>query len=317
MLGKYHPHGDVSVYDAMVKWRKPFPSVTRLSLVRKFGSQGLSRRYRYTEVKMSASPLTNRYRKETVDSAPTRAPEPVVLPAAVPNLLLNGTLGIAVGMATNIPPHNLREVVAATAHLMENEDATTEDLLQFVTGPDFPTGGIVFGSKDLAHAYATGKGGVVTRGVAEIVENKAGQMQIIITSIPYRVNKAEMIIQIADLVREKKIVGIKGLRDESTSDVRVVIDLKQGSFPEKVLNFLYKHTQLEETFHFNTVALVNGVPQTLSLKAFLDEFIKHRKEVVKRRTAFDLRQAEAREHILLGLKKALDHIGEIVAHRSR
>src|SRR3989338_7491541 len=320
VLGKYHPHGDTSVYDAMVKMAQTFSFRYPLVIGQgNFGSQDgdAAAAYRYTEAKMSrlAGELLRDIEKETVSWRPNydgTHKEPVVLPAAVPNLLLNGTLGIAVGMATNIPPHNLREVVAATVHLMEHEDATTEDLLQFVTGPDFPTGGIVFGSQDLRHAYSSGKGGVVTRGVAEIVENKSGQMQIIITSIPYRVNKAEMIIQIANLVREKKVDGIKVLRDESTSDVRVVIDLKQGSFPEKVLNFLYKHTQLEETFHFNTVALVNGVPQTLSLKAFLNEFIKHRKEVVKRRTAFDLRQAEAREHILLGLKKALDHIDEII-----
>ncbi len=253
--------------------------------------------------------------KETVDWRPnyegTRK-EPIVLPAAVPNLLLNGTLGIAVGMATNIPPHNLKEIISATLHLIDDKEATTEDLLQFVTGPDFPTGGIVFGSKDLAHAYLSGRGGVVTRGVAEITENKSGQHQIIITSIPYRVNKAELIIQIADLVRDKKIDGIKGLRDESTKDVRIVIELKQGSFPEKILNFLYKHTQLEEAFHFNMVTLVNGVPETLSLKAILEEFVKHRVVVVRRRTEFDLRHAEAREHILLGLKKALDHIDEII-----
>ncbi len=320
VLGKYHPHGDISVYDAMVKMAQTFSF--RYPLVIGQGNFGSldgdsAAAMRYTEAKMSklSGELLRDIEKETVDFRPnydSTRKEPVVLPAAVPNLLLNGTLGIAVGMATNIPPHNLREVVAATVHLMEHDDATTEDLLQFVTGPDFPTGGIVFGSQDLRHAYSTGKGGVVTRGVAEIIENKNGQFQIVITSIPYRVNKAEMIIQIADLVREKKIDGIKGLRDESTRDVRVVIDLKQGSFPEKILNFLYKHTQLEETFHFNTVALVNGIPQTLSLKAILEQFIIHRKEVVKRRTAFDLRQAEAREHILLGLKKALDHIDEII-----
>ena len=320
VLGKYHPHGDQSVYDAMVKMAQTFSFRYPLIIGQgNFGSQDgdSAAAMRYTEAKMSrlAGELLKDIEKDTVDFRPNydgTHKEPLVLPAAVPNLLLNGTLGIAVGMATNIPPHNLREVLAATVHLIDDEAATTEDLLQFVTGPDFPTGGIVFGSKDLQHAYATGKGGVVTRGVAEITENKAGQMQIIITSIPYRVNKAEMIIQIADLVREKKIDGIKGLRDESTRDVRVVIDLKQGSYPEKVLNFLYKHTQLEETFHFNVVALVNGVPQTLSLKALLEQFIVHRKEVVKRRTAFDLRQAEAREHILLGLKKALDHIDEII-----
>lgn len=320
VLGKYHPHGDISVYDAMVKMAQTFSF--RYPLVIGQGNLGSldgdpPAAYRYTEAKMSrlAGEMLATIEKETVDFRPnfdgTRK-EPVVLPAAVPNLLLNGTLGIAVGMATNIPPHNLREVVSAAIHLMEHEDATTDDLLKFVQGPDFPTGGIVFGSKDLQHAYSTGKGGVVVRGVAEIVENKSGQFQIIITSIPYRVNKAELIIKIADLVREKKIEGIKGLRDESTSDVRVVIDLKQGSFPEKVLNFLYKHTQLEEMFHFNTVALVRGVPQTLSLRALLEEFIAHRKEVVKRRSAYDLARAEEREHILLGLKKALDHIDEII-----
>src|SRR3989338_221126 len=273
--------------------------------------------YRYTEAKMSrlAGDMLSDIEKDTVDFRPnfdgTRR-EPVVLPAGAPNLLLNGTLGIAVGMATNIPPHNLREVISAAVHLIDNEDATTEDLLTFIQGPDFPTGGVVFGAKDMHHAYSTGKGGVVTRGVAEIVENKGGQFQIIITSIPYRVNKAELIVRIADLVREKKVEGIKGLRDESTKDVRIVIDLKQESFPEKVLNFLYKHTPLEETFHFNTVALVHGVPQTLSLKALLSEFLSHRREVMKRRTSFDLARATEREHILLGLKKALDHIDEII-----
>ena len=320
VLGKYHPHGDTAVYDSLVKMAQTFSF--RYPLVWGQGNFGSvdgdsAAAMRYTEAKMSrlSGELLRDLEKDTVDWRPnydaTRK-EPVVLPTAVPSLLLNGTLGIAVGMATNIPPHNLREIVGATIHLVDNKDATTDDLLQFVTGPDFPTGGIVFGSKDIHHAYSTGKGGVVVRGVAEIVENKTGQFQIIITSIPYRVNKAELIIQVANLVREKKIDGIKGLRDESTSDVRVVIDLKQGSFPEKVLNYIYKHTQLEETFHFNMVTLVNGVPETLPLKSFLEEFIKHRKDVVKRRTEFDLRQAEAREHILLGLKKALDHIDQII-----
>ena len=272
---------------------------------------------RYTEAKMSkvASELLRDLDKDTVGWRPnyeaTRE-EPVVLPTAVPNLLLNGTLGIAVGMATNIPPHNLREVVEATSHLIDNKEATTEDLLKFVKGPDFPTGGIAFNDKDIHHAYATGRGGVVVRGEAEIVENKAGQSQIIISSIPYRVNKSDLIVKIADLVRDKKIDGIKGLRDESTKDIRVVIDLKTSAYPENVLNYLYKHTPLEETFHYNTVALVDGAPQTLSLKGLLEEFIKHRKVIVRRRTEFDLRKAEEREHILLGLKKALDHIDKII-----
>ncbi len=320
VLGKYHPHGDIPVYDSMVKMAQTFSFRYPLIIGQgNFGSlDGDSpAAMRYTEAKMSrlSGELLRDLEKETVRWRPnydaTRR-EPTVLPAAVPNLLLNGTLGIAVGMATNIPPHNLREVAAATAHLIDHKDATTEDLLKFITGPDFPTGGIVFGNADLRHAYTTGRGGVVVRGQAEITESKSGQTQIIISSIPYRVNKAEMIGKIADLVREKKIEGIKGLRDESTRDVRVVIELKQGSFPEKVLNFIYQHTQLEESFHFNMVALVNGVPETLPLKSFLEAFLIHRKEVVKRRSEFDLKGAEAREHILLGLTKALDHIDEII-----
>ncbi len=320
VLGKYHPHGDISVYDAMVKMAQTFSF--RYPLIIGQGNFGSTdgdpaAAYRYTEAKMSrlAGEMLRDIEKETVDFRPnfdaTRK-EPIVLPTGVPNLLLNGTLGIAVGMATNIPPHNLREVVAATVHLIENKDASTEDLLQFIQGPDFPTGGIALGAKDIEHAYASGKGTVVVRGVAEIIENKAGQYQIIITSIPYRVNKAELITRIADLAREKKIEGIKGLRDESTKETRIVIDLKQGSFPEKVLNFLYKHTQLEEPFHYNCVALVKGVPHTLSLRAMLAAFIEHRMEVVKRRSEFDLRLSEAREHILLGLQKALEHIDEII-----
>ncbi|OHA99443.1 MAG: DNA gyrase subunit A [Candidatus Zambryskibacteria bacterium RIFCSPHIGHO2_12_FULL_43_12b] len=320
VLGNYHPHGDTSVYDAMVKLAQDFS--TRYPLVLGQGNFGSidgdnAAAYRYTEAKMSriSGELLADIEKNTVDFRPNydgSKQEPSVLPAAAPNLLLNGTLGIAVGMATNIPPHNLREVADATAFLIDNPDATNEDLLEFVKGPDFPTGGIVFGEKDLHHAYATGRGGVVVRGVAEITESKAGTFQIIITEIPFRVNKATLIEKIAELVREKKIDGIKGLRDESTKDIRVVIELKQGSQPQKVLNFLYKHTQLEEAFHYNLVALVAGVPQTLSLKTILEEFVSHRKEVVKRRTEFDLAKAEDREHILLGLKKALDHIDAII-----
>ena len=320
VLGNYHPHGDVSVYDAMVKMAQDFAH--RYPLIIGQGNFGnidgdSAAAMRYTEAKMSkvAGELLKDLEKETVEWAPnydnTRK-EPEVLPAALPNLLLNGTLGIAVGMATNIPPHNLREVVDATVHLIDNPDATTEDLLQFIKGPDFPTAGIAYNQADISHAYANGRGGVVTRGVAEIVEDKKGAFQIVVTSIPYRVNKAELIISIADLVRDKKVEGIRGIRDESAKDIRVVIDLKNGAQPQKVLNFIYKHTQLEETFHYNLVALVDGVPQTLSLKSFLDEFVDHRKIVIKRRTEFDLKKAEAREHILLGLKKALDHIDEII-----
>jgi DNA gyrase subunit A len=320
VLGNFHPHGDASVYEAMVKMAQDFSH--RYPLIIGQGNFGnidgdSAAAMRYTEAKMSkiSGELLKDLEKETVEWRPnydnTRK-EPAVLPAALPNLLLNGTLGIAVGMATNIPPHNLKEVVDATVHLIDNPDDTTEDLLQFIKGPDFPTGGMAYNQTDINHAYATGRGGVVVRGVAEIVEDKKGTYQIIITSIPYRVNKADLIIAIADLVREKKIEGIKGLRDESAKDLRIVIDLKSGAQPQKVLNFIYKHTQLEEAFHYNMVALVAGVPQTLSLKSFLDEFIDHRKIVVKRRTEFDLKKAEAREHILFGLKKALDHIDEII-----
>jgi DNA gyrase subunit A len=253
--------------------------------------------------------------KETVKWVPNfdgTKQEPTVLPAAAPNLLLNGTLGIAVGMATNIPPHNLREVVDATMHLIDNEDATTDDLLEFVKGPDFPLGGIAFNQADIKHAYTSGKGGVVCRGVAEIIEDKKGSA-IIITSIPFRVNKADLITRIADLVRDKKLEGIRDLRDESAEDIRVVVELKGTAHPQAVLNNLFKHTELETTFHYNMLALVDGVPQTLSLKGILEQFVAHRREVVKRRTEFELRKAEEREHILLGLSKALDHIDEVIA----
>ncbi|OGI71103.1 hypothetical protein A3B84_03020 [Candidatus Nomurabacteria bacterium RIFCSPHIGHO2_02_FULL_35_13] len=253
--------------------------------------------------------------KETVDfrsNYDQTRKEPIVFPSAVPALLLNGTLGIAVGMATNIPPHNLAEVLDATMHLIENEDSTTEDLMQFIKGPDFPTGGIAYNYKDMLHAYGTGRGGVVCRGEAEIVEQKGGNFQIVITSIPFRVNKSNLIMAIAELVQEKKLDGVKGLRDESTKDIRIVIDLKNSTVPEKVLNYIYKNTQLESNFNFNIVALVDGVPQTLSLKSILSLFISHRKEVVKRRGKYDLRKAEEREHILLGLKKALDKIDRVI-----
>src|SRR3989338_6922534 len=320
VLGKYHPHGDAAVYESLVKMTQPFS--LRYPLAIGQGNWGSidgdsAAAMRYTETKMSklSSEMLRDLEKETVDwraDYDNTKQEPTVLPAAFPNLILNGTLGIAVGMASNIPPHNLREVCGAVIHLIDNKGATTEDLLQFIKGPDFPTGGEVFGEKDIHHAYGNGKGGVVVRGEAEITENKAGSFQIIITSIPYRVNKADLIESIANLVREKKLEGIKALRDESAKDLRIAIDLKQGSQPQAVLNYLYKHTQLEEAFHFNMVALQDGVPQTLSLKSLLEDFIKHRQVVVRRRTEFDLRKAEEREHILLGLKKALDHIDRII-----
>jgi len=320
VLGKYHPHGDVAVYDSMVNMAQDFSY--RYPLIFGQGNFGSidgdnAAAMRYTEAKMSkiSNELLRDLEKETVDfrsNYDQTRKEPIVFPSAVPALLLNGTLGIAVGMATNIPPHNLGEVLDATMHLIEDEGSTTEDLMQFIKGPDFPTGGIAYNYKDMLHAYGTGRGGVVCRGEAEIIEQKGGNFQIIITSLPFRVNKANLIMSIAELVQEKKIDGIKGLRDESTSDIRVVIDLKNGIVPEKVLNYIYKNTQLESNFNFNIVALVDGVPQTLSLKSILSLFISHRKEVVKRRNIYDLRKAEEREHILLGLKKALDKIDRVI-----
>jgi len=321
VLGKYHPHGDASVYDAMVKMAQDFSM--RYPLIIGQGNFGSidgddAAAYRYTEAKMSrlAGEMLKDIEKDTVLFRPNydnTKQEPTILPAAVPNLLLNGTLGIAVGMASNIPPHNLKEVCEAAVHLIDTPDATTDELLQFVQGPDFPTGCIAFNQKDIAHAYTTGRGPVVVRGDAEIVEGKKGDYQIVITSIPYRVNKADLLTKVADLVHEKKLEGIRDIRDESTKDIRVVVELKNNANAQTVLNYLYKHTQLEETFHYNVVALVDGVPQTLSLKALLEYFLAHRKEVVTRRTKFDLTKAEDREHILLGLKKALDHIDEIIA----
>ncbi|HUX81110.1 MAG TPA: DNA gyrase subunit A [Candidatus Paceibacterota bacterium] len=327
VLGKYHPHGDIAVYDSMAKMAQTFSHRYPLVLGQgNFGSiDGDSpAAMRYTEAKMSriSDALLADLEKETVKWNPnydaTRE-EPSVLPAALPNLLLNGTLGIAVGMATNIPPHNLREVVTATIHLIENPEATTDDLLQFVKGPDFPMGGVAFNAADVKHAYSTGRGPVVVRGEAEIVDDGKKDTRIIITSIPYRVNKSELISRIADLVQDKKIEGIRDLRDESAGDdrgmpdVRIVVELKGTAHPQAVLNNLYKYTELESTFHYNMLALVDGVPEMLSLQGMLSHFVHHRQEVVKLRTEFDLRKAQEREHILIGLCKALDHIDEVIA----
>jgi DNA gyrase subunit A len=320
VLGKYHPHGDTSVYDAMVNLAQDFS--TRYQLVQGQGNFGSvdgdpQAAMRYTEARMSkiASDLVRDIEKNTVDFRPnydaTRK-EPTVFPTAIPALLLNGTLGIAVGMASNIPPHNLNEIVDACLQLIESDDATNEDLAEIVKGPDFPTGGMAFNKTDIVHALSTGRGGVVCRGEAEIAEQKNGTYQITITSLPYRVIRSGFVESIATLVQEKKLEGIKGLEDHSAKDMRVVITLKTGVNPQKVLNFLYKHTQLQQTFHYNMVALVDGVPQTVSLKVILEEYVKHRAEVVRRRTQYDLTKAQDREHILLGLKKALDHIDAII-----
>ena len=321
VLGKYHPHGDAACYDALVRLAQDF--AMRYPLVMGQGNFGsidgdAAAAMRYTESKMSrlSGELLADIEKKTVEFVPNydgQYQEPTVLPSKVPNLLLNGTVGIAVGMATKIPPHNLGELLDALAHLADNPEATAEELHQLVPGPDFPTGGLVYGSEDLRHAYTSGRGGVVTRGEAEIIEEKSGHFRIIISSVPYQVNKSELIIQMADLVRDKKIEGIRDIRDESTKEIRVVVELKAGVHPQKVLNALYKHTPLETVFHYNMLALVDGVPRLLNLKGILEEFLKHRETIVTRRTQFDLDVALAREHILLGLKIALDHIDEVIA----
>jgi len=322
VLGKYHPHGDSAVYDSMVRMAQDF--AMRYPLVRGQGNFGSmdgdnAAAMRYTEAKLAAisEELLSDIDKKTVDFLPNfdgSHQEPRVLPARLPNLLLNGSMGIAVGMATSIPPHNLREVSAAISHLIENPEATVEDLMNFVKGPDFPTGGIIYNRPEIIRAYATGKGGIVMRGRAEVVETKQGGFAIIISEVPYQVNKATLVEKIADLVKEKKLDGIKDLRDESDKDgVRVVIELKKDAFPKKILNSLYKQTQLQETFHLNLLALVDGIqPKVLNLKAVLEEYIKHREEIIRRRTEFELEKARDRAHILEGLMIALKHIDEVI-----
>lgn len=321
VMGKYHPHGDSAIYETMVRMAQDFSF--RNPLVRGQGNFGSmdgdsAAAMRYTEAKLEsiAEEVLLDIEKNTVDFRPNydgSHQEPSVLPAKLPNLLLNGTLGIAVGMATNIPPHNLRELCDAIMTLIDNKDATLDDLLEHIQGPDFPTGAIAYGAKDIKSAYSTGRGGVVVRAKAEIQEAKKGH-QIVVTEIPYMVNKANLLEKIADLVRDKKLDGIRDLRDESNKDgVRVVIELKKDAYPRKVLNKLYQSTQLQTAFHFNMVALIDGIqPRVLGLKQILEEYIKHRREVVRRRTQFDLDKAEDRAHILEGLLLALSKIDAVI-----
>ncbi|MFH1175111.1 MAG: DNA gyrase subunit A [bacterium] len=324
VLGKYHPHGDAAVYESMVNLVQDFKM--RHPLIDGQGNFGSmdgdsAAAMRYTEAKMKpiAEEMLKDLERNTVeftDNYDGTRKEPRVLPAAFPQLLVNGTMGIAVGLATDIPPHNLGEIIDATAHLIDNPSADIEKLAEFVKGPDFPTAGSIFDKKEILQAYATGKGGVVNRAEAEIFEQKEGKFQIIITEMTYRTNKAALIEKIAMMVRDKKIEGIKDLRDESDKDdrVRVVVDLKQDAYPKEVLNKLYKYTDLQKTFHFNMLALVDGIqPKVLSLKAILEYYIKHRQEVVERRTKFDLEKAKDRAHILEGIKKALDYIDEVIS----
>lgn len=323
VMGKYHPHGDSSIYDAMVRMAQPW--AMRYTLVNGQGNFGSMdgdppAAMRYTEAKMArlADEILADIDKDTVDfreNYDNTTTEPTVLPARLPNLLLNGQLGIAVGMATNIPPHNLAELVDAEVTLLDNPEASLDDLLEHVKGPDFPTGGIIYGKESIRTAYATGRGGVVTRGVAEIVEGKKGRHQIVITEIPYALNKETLVLKIADLVRDKKLSGISDLRDESSrGDVRIVIDLKKDAYPKKLLNQLYKLTPLQTSFHFNMMALVDGIqPRVMGLQDVLSEHIKHRMIVITRRTQFELKKAQERAHILEGLKTALDHIDEVIS----
>ncbi|MBF1031081.1 MAG: DNA gyrase subunit A [Candidatus Nanosynbacter sp.] len=328
VMGKYHPHGDSSIYDAMVRMAQDW--VERYPLVQGQGNFGSMdgdppAAMRYTEAKMTrvSESLLADIDKETVDFRDTydsTRQEPIVLPAKLPNLLLNGQVGIAVGMATNIPTHNLGEVVDATVTLIDNPEATLDDLMKCIKGPDFPTGAVVYGGAPMRQAYATGRGSVTIRAVANIEETKRGRHQIIVSEMPYGVNKATLIEKIADLVHEKKITAISALRDESArGNVRVVIELKKDSYPKKVLNQLYKLTALQTNFHYNMLALVPSTddatrlqPRVLGLHDILNEFIKHRRQVVRRRTEYELRKAKERAHILEGYKIALDNIDEVI-----
>ena len=322
VLKKYHPHGDTAVYDALVRLAQDFNM--RYPLIDGQGNFGSvdgdpPAAYRYTEARLAAiaEELLADIDKETVDFIPNfdeTTEEPVVLPSRVPNLIINGSSGIAVGMATNIPPHNLGEIVDGLVMLLENPEAGVKDLMTVIAGPDFPTGGIIHGTEGIIQAYNEGKGLIKVRAKARIEREQRGDENIIITELPYQVNKARLIEKIAELVREKKIIGISELRDESDRDgIRVVLELKRGEIAEVMLNNLYKHTQMESTFGIIMLTLVNGQPRVLGLKRVLNYFLQHRREVILRRTRFELRKAEERLHILEGLKIALDHLDEIIA----
>ncbi len=329
VLGKYHPHGDIPVYESLARMAQDFS--LRYPLIDGQGNFGSldgdsPAAMRYTEARLSqiAEQMLYDIEKETVDwidNYDGTRQEPVVLPSKIPQLLLNGSTGIAVGMATKIPPHNLSELVEAICYLIDHPKATTEELMAFIKGPDFPTGGAIYDRKAIIHAYSLGSGPIIIRAHTEIIENKKGHFQIIIHEIPYQVNKSSLLQKIADLVKNKKLLGIKDIRDETDrschehgwSKVRIVIDLKNDAYPQKVLNRLFKYTDLQTTFHLNMLALVDGIqPQVLPLKNALEYFVKHRQEIVRRRSEFDLARAKERAHILAGLKKALDKIDAII-----
>lgn len=323
VLKKYHPHGDSAVYDAMVRLAQDFNM--RYPLVDGQGNFGSvdgdpAAAYRYTEARLAkiAEEMIADIEKETVDFTPNfdeTTEEPAVLPARIPNLLINGSAGIAVGMATNIPPHNLGEVIDGLIMLLDNSNVTVNDLLTVIKGPDFPTGAVIHGTQGIIDAYTTGRGLIKVRAQARIEREARGGDSIIISEIPYQVNKARLIEKVAELVREKKLEGISDIRDESDRDeaVRIVIELKRGEVPQVILNNLYKHTQMETTFGIIMLSLVGGQPRVLNLKQMLGYFLQHRRDVIIRRTRFELRKAEERAHILEGLKIALDHLDEIIA----
>ena len=321
VLGKYHPHGDSSVYDALVRMAQNFSM--RYQLVDGQGNFGSidgdnAAAMRYTESRMTrmASEMLRDLDKDTVEWDPNfdeTLKEPTVLPSTVPTLLVNGSEGIAVGMATKIPPHNLKEIINGLIALIDNEDISTDEIMQHIKGPDFPTAGLIMGMDGLKDAYTTGRGKIKMRARAHIETNKNGKDSIVITEVAYQTNKANLVEKIADLVRDKKIVGITDLRDESDKDgIRVVIETKRDAVPEVILNQLYKHTQLQDTFGIILLALVDGIPKIMPLKTILNHFVNFRHEIVVRRTEFDLKEAEARAHILEGLKIALDNIDEII-----
>lgn len=322
VLGKYHPHGDSAVYDSMVRMAQDFSM--RYQLVNGQGNFGSidgdsPAAMRYTEAKMMkiADELLTDIDKETVDwndNYDGTQKEPSVLPAKIPQLLFNGSTGIAVGMATSIPPHHAGELIDGVVHLLDNPEATIDDLMKFIKGPDFPTGGIIYDLEAIKNMYVNGRGGIIIRSKTEIVEKKNGKFVILITEIPYQINKSNLVIQIANLVRDKKIMGISDIRDESNKDgIRVVIELKKEAYPKKILNQLFKMTSLQSSFNMNLIALVDGIqPRLLNLKEVLEHFIAHRKVVIRRRTEFDLKIAKARAHILEGLKIALDNIDAVI-----
>ena len=321
VLGKFHPHGDQSIYDALVRLAQNFSM--RYPVVDPQGNFGSvdgdpAAAMRYTEARLTkiAEQMLLDINKETVDFGPNyddSMKEPLVLPASFPYLLANGTSGIAVGMATNMPPHNIGEICSAIEAYIDNPEITIDELSQYIKGPDFPTYGIIFGKRGIRQAYRTGRGRITVRARCALEEIRGGKERIIVTELPYAVNKANLIIKIADLVRNKKIDGIADLRDESDkSGMRIVIELKRGAVPKVVLNQLFSHTSLQQNFNVNSLALVEGRPKLLNLKEIIHYFVRHRVEVIVRRTKFDLKKAEDREHILLGLKIALDNIDEVI-----